>query len=268
MFARRLNLEDISTRLSTSQLFPGVRISNIEELQFRLRHYFRRHIEECEDEAVIDEENASNSNPNFMKEKDINFRLYPFYINWKKLEANELGYYRTFIHFGYFGASIYSSFKEKYPTLSINNILYVLSTFISEYLLSKENKEESCKKVIKEFFDKIPNLDDIYELIKKKIIMMKEVPMILLILKIYEINFMLQKNNAELEKVLKSEYLLGTYLTDEEYSDMNKNHYKGKINKLFKKLVKENGKEYELPNTRAKLFNHIKYVYKKIIKNE
>ena len=98
--------------------------------------------------------------------------------------------------------------------------------------------------------------------------MMKEVPMILLILKIYEINFMLQKNNAELEKVLKSEYLLGTYLTDEEYSDMNKNHYKGKINKLFKKLVKENGKEYELPNTRAKLFNHIKYVYKKIIKNE
>ena len=167
MFARRLNLEDISTRLSTSQLFPGIRISNIEEIQFRLRHYFRRHIEECEDEAVIDEENASNSNPNFMKEKDINFRLYPFYINWKKLEANELGYYRTFIHFGYFGASIYSSFKEKYPTLSINNILYVLSTFISEYLLSKENKEESCKKVIKEFFDKIPNLDDIYELIKK-----------------------------------------------------------------------------------------------------
>ena len=69
MFARRLNLEDISTRLSTSQLFPGIRISNIEEIQFRLRHYFRRHIEECEDEAVIDEENASNSNPNFMKEK-------------------------------------------------------------------------------------------------------------------------------------------------------------------------------------------------------
>ena len=264
MFARRLNLEDISTRLSTSQLFPGVRISNIEELQFRLRHYFRRHIEECEDEAVIDEENASNSNPNFMKEKDINFRLYPFYINWKKLEANELGYYRSFIHFGYFGASIYSLFKEKMPTLSINNILYILSTFISENLLSKENKEEK----IKEFFEKIPNLDDICELIKKKIIMMKEVPMILLILKIYEINFIIKKNNVELEKVLKSEYLLGSYLTNEEYNDMNKNHFKGKINKLFKKLVEENGKEYELPKTRVKLFNHIKYVYKKIIKNE
>jgi hypothetical protein len=258
---------NLASRISPSQLFPGIRISNIEELQFRLRRYFRRHIEECEDEAIIEEENNANTNPNFMKEQDMNFRLYPFYINWKKLEANEPSYYRTFIHFGYFGASVYSSFKEKYPNLSLDNILFVLSSFISEYLLSKDNKDEASQKVIKDYFEKIPNLDDMCELIQKKIIMLKEVPMILLVLKIYEINYMLQKNNVELEKVLKAEYLLGTYLTDEEYNDINK-HYKGKINKLFKKLVEENGKEYKLPKTKEQYFNHIKYVYKKKIKNE
>ena len=258
---------NLASRISPSQLFPGIRISNIEELQFRLRRYFRRHIEECEDEAIIEEENNANTNPNFMKEQDMNFRLYPFYINWKKLEANEPSYYRTFIHFGYFGASVYSSFKEKYPNLSLDNILFVLSSFISEYLLSKDNKDEASQKVIKDYFEKIPNLDDICELIKKKIIMLKEVPMILLVLKIYEINYMIQKNNVELEKVLKAEYLLGTYLTDEEYTDINK-HYKGKINKLFKKLVEENGKEYKLPKTKEQYFNHIKYIYKKKIKNE
>ena len=258
---------NLASRISASQLFPGIRISNIEELQFRLRRYFRRHIEECEDEAVIEEENNAHINPNFMKEQDMNFRLYPFYINWKKLEANEPSYYRTFIHFGYFGASVYSSFKEKYPNLSLDNILFVLSSFISEYLLNKDNKDEASQKVIKDYFEKIPNLDDMCELIKKKVIMLKEVPMILLVLKIYEINFMIQKNNVELEKVLKAEYLLGTYLTNEEYNDINK-HYKGKINKLFKKLVEENGKEYKLPKTKEQYFNHIKYVYKKKIKNE
>ena len=258
---------NLASRISASQLFPGIRISNIEELQFRLRRYFRRHIEECEDEAIIEEENNANTNPNFMREQDMNFRLYPFYINWKKLEANEPSYYRTFIHFGYFGASVYSSFKEKYPNLSLDNILFVLSSFISEYLLSKDNKDEASQKVIKDYFEKIPNLDDMCELIKKKIIMLKEVPMMLLVLKIYEINYMIQKNNVELEKVLKIEYLLGTYLTDEEYNDIIK-HYKGKINKLFKKLVEEHGKEYKLPKTKEQYFNHIKYVYKKKIKNE
>ena len=258
---------NLASRISTSQLFPGIRISNIEEIQLRLRRYFRRHIEEVEDEAIIEEENKANTNPNSMKEQDMNFRLYPFYINWKKLEDNESSYYRTFIHFGYFGASVYSSFKEKYPNLSLDNILFVLSSFISEYLLSKDNKDEASQKVIKDYFEKIPNLDDLCKLIKKKVIMLKEVPMILLVLKIYEINYMIQKNNVELEKVLKAEYLLGTYLTDEEFNDINK-HYKGKINKLFKKLVEENGQEYKLPKTKEQYFNHIKYVYKKKIKNE
>jgi hypothetical protein len=260
MFRRlsELGLGDPS-EIFYSRIFPG-RIANIEELQFRLRRYFQRHLEETEDEQIKEDD----SNPNFMLEKDINFRLYPFYINWKKLEANESGYYRIFVHFGYFGAAIYSSFKEKYPSLDVNNILYVLASFVSEYLLSKDSSSEASQKLIKEFFEKMPKIDNLCEIIEKKIMMMKEVSMILLVLKIYEIYFMLNKKNEEVEKILKYEYLLGTYLNDNEYKDIYKNHYRGKISKTFKKLVETNGKEYELPKTKDKYFNHIKLIYKQI----
>ena len=242
-----------------NRILPG-RLANIEELQFHLRRLFLRHIEEREDEQIKED----NTNPNFMLEKDMNFRLYPFYINWKKIEANESGYYRIFVHFGYFGASIYSSFKEKYPSLDVNNILHVLTSFISEYLLSNDNKTETAQKFIKEFFEKIPKLDDIYELIQKRVIMLKEVPMILLILKIYEINYLMEKNKEECEKVLKNQYLLGSYLNDNEYKEICQTHFKGKISKAFKKIVETHGKDYELPKTKAKLLNHIKLIYKKI----
>ena len=78
---------------------------------------------------------------------------------------------------------------------------------------------------------------------------------------------MLQKNNEELEKVLKNEYLLITYLNENEYKDIYHSHYKGKISQSFKKIVEKNGKEYELPKTKTKLINHIKWIYKKIKKD-
>ncbi len=263
MFRRlnEINLSDPSDYFY-SRIFPG-RIANIEELQFRLRRYFQRHLEEREDEQIKED----NSNPNFMQEKDMNFRLYPFYINWKKIEANESGYYRIFLHFGFFGASVFSSFKEKYPSLDVNNILYVLSSFVSEYLLSTDNKNESSQKLIKEFFEKMPKIENLCELIQKKVVMKKEVPMILLVLKIYEIYFMLNKKNEDVEKVLKYEYLLVSYLTENDYKEIYQSHYKGKIGKIFKKLVETHGKEYELPKTKARLFNHIKLIYKKIKPN-
>ena len=264
---RRLNINDGFSRISLAQLLPGIRISNLDELQFQYRNFLRRHIQEREDEdGLIEDDINSNENPNFMKQKNIYFRLYPFYINWKKLEGNELDYYHTFIHFGYFGASIYSLLKDKYPILTVKNIIYVLSSFVYDYLLSKDNKDESCQIVIKDFFDRIPNLDDLCQLIKKKIIMMKEVPLIFIILKIYEINFLIQKNHKEIEKILKSEYILGKYLNNNEYNDIYKNHFKSKVSKIFMKIADENGKEYSLPKTKERLFNNIKYIYKKYMK--
>ena len=231
----------------------------LEELQFHLNRLILLHIEEREEDQIRED----NSNPNFMLEKDMNFRLYPFYINWKKIEENESGYYQIFVHFGYFGVSVYSSFKEKYPSLNMDNVLFVLTSFIDEYLLSKDSQNEENQKIIKQFFEKMPNLEKLCNLIQKKIIMKKEVPMILLVLKIYGIYYMLQKNNEELEKVLKNEYLLVTYLNENEYKEIYHSYFKGKISQRFKKIVEKNGKEYELARTKAKLINHIKSIYKK-----
>ena len=97
--------------------------------------------------------------------------------------------------------------------------------------------------------------------------MKKEVPMILLVLKIYEIYYILQKKNEELEKVLKNEYLLVTYLNENEYKEIYQSHYRGKIGQSFKKIVEKHGKDYELAKTKAKLINHIKLIKKKIKKD-
>ena len=265
MFRRlALNISDDLSESLNSRFLP-VRIANIEELQLRLSRYFlMRFEEETEDEALKED----NSNPNFMQEKDMNFRLYPFYINWKKIEANESGYYRIYLHFGYFGASIFSSFKEKYPSLDASNLLYVLSSFISENLLSGDNKNESNQKMIKDFFEKTPKLENICELIQKKIIMIKEIPVIFLVLKIYGIYFMINKNHENVEKVLKHKYLLVSYLTDSEYKDIYQNHYKGKVRKIFKKIVETHGKDFGLPKTKAMFLKHIKLIYNKIKNNK
>ena len=264
MMFRSLNALGLSAHSNVffSRLFPG-RVANLDEIQFRLRRIFQRHLEEREDELIKED----NSNPNFMQEKEMNFRLYPFYINWKKIEANESGYYRIYLHFGFFGSAVFSAFKEKYPSLDVNNILYVLSSFLSENLLSSDSKSESNQKIIKEFFEKMPNIEILGELIQKKIIMIREVPMILLVLKIFEIYYMKDKKYEDIEKVLKYEYLLGTYLTDNEYKEIYQNHYKGKIGKTFKKVVETHGKDYELPKTKNRFVNHIKLIYKKMKQN-
>ena len=241
------------------------RLSNLEELNLEL---IRRRFENSEDLALMGVEDAINKNPNFRKEKDINFRLYPFYINWKKLEENEQGYFHVFVHFGYFGASIYSLFKEKYPTLNIKNILFTFSNFIPDFLLKNPKKHPSIIEDIKFFFDKIPDLESIYQIIQNKIIMFKEISLLLIILKIYEIYFIANNNRMEMEKVLKSEFLLANYLTDEEYENIYKEHFKGRVSRIFKKLEENKGKEYELVETKSELLSHIKYIYKKYIKDK
>ena len=240
------------------------RLSNAEELRIPFRRFFQRYIDEREDEQFKEEK----TNPNFMEEKNMNFRLYPFYINWKKIEANDPGYYRILVHYGYFGAAVYSSFKEKYPSLDVNNVLFILAGFINEYLLKPENdKTDIIKTTINDFFEKMPNLNELYELMEKKIIMMKEVPVIILILKIYEIDFILKKDDTNIENILKYEYLLLSYLTDNEYKDIYKSNFDGKVKKIFKKIVQDNGKDYILPRTKEKFINHIKSIYKNIKKN-
>ena len=247
---RRLSERDNMRRLFYNRIFSG-HISNIEELQQRLRRYVEINLENQEDAY----EEETQPNPNFMLEKEINYKLYPLYINWKKLEANESGYYYVFAKYGYFGVAVYSIFEEMYPDLNESNVFHSLASVVSEYLFCKE-KSENVKKFIHMFFEKIPDLEKIYEIIQKKILLIKEVPVILLILKIYEIYFLLNDNKKEMGNLLKNMYLITSYLTEEEYNKIYNKNYKGKISKIFQKVVDSNGKEYELPKSKQKLISH------------
>ena len=245
------------------------RLANFEEFHLQYNDYVRRRrAENFEDQLLLDSEETKYKNPNFVKEKDINFRLYPFYINWKKLEENEDGYYRVFVHFGYFGASIYSLFKEKYPILNKKNILYIFSNFIPNLILKNYTKEISTNDNIKNFFDKIPDLDIIYQLIHDKIVMYKEISAYLIVLKIYEIHYIINDNKEQMEKTLRCEFLLINYLTDAEYDEIYKEHFKGRISRMFNKLEDNRGKEYKFAKTKNEFLSHIKYIYKKIFKKE
>ena len=140
---------------------------NSGEINDPIRHLFFRHLDEIEDEKY--EEDIS-PNPNFMEEKNMNFRLYPFYIDWKKIEHNKPGYYRIFLRYGYLGSAVFSSLKDKYPSLDAKNILFILAEFIQENLVIKNNDENNNKnddieKNVKDFFDKLPNIKDLFELI-------------------------------------------------------------------------------------------------------
>ena len=157
--------------------------------------------------------------------------------------------------------------KKKDIALNVKNILFYLSSFIPDYLLKDDKKDALIQENIKFFFENVPEVDTIFEIIENKIIMFREISILLIILKIYEINFIINNNKNQIEKVLKCEYLIGTYLTNSEFIDIYRRHFKGKVFDVFKKLVENKGKEYEMAKTRDKFFNHIKYIYNKFIKD-
>jgi len=237
--------------------------TNLLNIRYEIARYFQRHIEECEDLIVPE----TNNNPNFMHEKDMKFNLYPLYINWKQIEANENNYYDMFVHFGYFGASIYSTFKDIYPNVTNKNIIYLFSYFCYDFLVNENEEQEKNDKELIFFIPKLPETKIIYKLIKKKVIMFKEIPIYLIILKIYEIYFLYKNEEKNIIDLLKYQYLLMTYLTDDEYQEIYQNHFKGKVSSIFKKLVYLIGNQLELPNTKNKYINHIKLIYQTINKN-
>lgn len=239
-------------------------ITNEELYELSLRYYYlERHLEECEDQIVPE----VNKNPNFLHEKDIKFRLYPFYINWKKIEANKDDYYEVFVHFGYFGASIYSTFKEIYPDMNYQNIFLIFTSFCYEFLMNEKNKEE-YEKEAEIFIARLPKIEEIFKLIKDKVIMFKEVPMLFMILKIFEIYYIYYVEAEKLNELLKYQFLLNSYLTDDEYQEIFSNNFKGKVSKVFKKLGESLGEQFDFPKSRTNYLNHLKYVYQGINQNK
>jgi len=236
------------------------RIDNIRTEIIRL---IRMHYIDHEEERAQE----TNKNPNFMKEKDMKYKLYPFYINWKKIEEKKNSFYDMFTHFGYFGASVFSSFKtEDCPiNLTYKNIIFTFSSLLYEFLINSKDKEKDAKEV-ESFMDKLPALDIMFKLIQKKVVMFKEIPIYIIVMKIYEIYFLYNVEEKSLIELLKYQYLLISYLKDSEYKIMFEKNFSEKVRKIYEKMVDTIGKQFELPNTKKKFLNHLKYVYQSLSK--
>lgn len=203
----------------------------------------------------------TNNNPNFMKEKDMNFNLYPFYINWKKIEYNEDKYFGIYVHFGYFGSSIYSILEKLLDKVSFKDMIYALISNIYDLLNNKEKNDE-YEKLISD----LPNINLIYKLISSKIIMYKEIPLYIIVLKIFFIYFLYKKEKEDkIIELMKNEYTLVSYLTEDEYKEIYNKHFKGKVSSTLKKFIKIIGKKVSLPKEKTKYIKQIKLLYKKIV---
>ena len=208
-----------------------------------------------------------NNNPNFMQDEDMKYNLYPFYINWKKIEEKKNCFYDAFIHYGYFGGAVFSNFKdEDCPiNLTYKNIIFTFSTLCYDFIINSSDKEDDTKDA-QEFINKLPNIEKIYSLIEKKILMYKEVPMYIIVLKIYEIYYIYNVDEKKLIELLEHQYLLISYLNDNEYKAIFDKNFSEKARKIFEKLVDYKGRMFELPNSKKKYLNHIKYVYQTLSK--
>ena len=143
----------------------------------------------------------------------------------------------------------------------------MFSTFCYDFLVSENEDQEKDDKDLITFIHKSPEINQIYNLIKKKIIMFKEIPIYLIILKIYEIYYLYKDERIKIIDLLKYQYLLISYMTDDEFNEIFQEHFKGKVSSIFRKLVNLIGNQLELPNIRKKYINHIKYIYQSINKN-
>ena len=48
---------------------------------------------------------------------------------------------------------------------------------------------------------------------------------------------------------------------------MFEKNFSEKVRKIYEKMVEKLGKQFELPNTKKKYLNHLKYVYQSLSKN-
>ena len=159
-----------------------------------------------------------SNNDNFIKENNIKFNLYPLYINWKMIESKnpKNQYFNIFKLFGYFGEAVFDILTKTMP--KNDNNYYTYKNFVSE--LNKLYKKTYTKEEIEEnkFFKKLLDIkDDVFSLVKNKIIIFKEIPVFLIILKFYQSFYSSlddTKNNVE---SLKYQFIIITYLKANEY---------------------------------------------------
>ena len=160
-----------------------------------------------------------SNNENFIKEKDIKYNLYPLFINWKKIESKSIenNYFKIFKLFGYFGEAIYEILRESLPKVD-NDEYYTYKNFINELnkLYKKEYKKEEIEK--NNFYKKIMSInEDVISLVRNKIIIFKEIPIFLIIFKIYQSIYISLKDKKNIIESLKYQFIILSYMKTDEY---------------------------------------------------
>lgn len=203
-----------------------------------------------ETQPIIKE--IKSENEHFIKEKDIKLELYPLFINWKKIEKNnfeenEINYhYNIFKLFGYFGEAIYEILIETNPKDDYYTHEYFLKELYNLY--KKANSKEEIEKSI--FYNKLMDIyEDVIALSKNKIIIFKEIPVFLIVFKIYQKIFTFLKDNKKIVESLKNQFLILSYMKNEEYQ---------KIFKLYLKKI-------DFPRNKKEYINEIKKGYKLVV---
>ena len=110
---------------------------------------------------------------------------------------------------------------------------------------------------LKEFIFSLPQTPEmIYKMIKNKCILVKEIPVYLIMLIIYEIFYFFhdngQYNNYNNQKlILKGQYTLINMINDDEYKSIYEDSFKGKPIQMLSKL------NYNIKKERKKYLKHI-----------
>ena len=238
-------LERLQDMSPTSRSNVLSRLREIFEIRARRRLYDDYSVDEDMENAIY---NSNENFKQFSKENDINFRNYPFPINWVEIENDENEYYYILSKYGYFGASIYTQLN-KIKKVTLNNLIVLIAEMFSSFL-----KKESLEK-LKEFIFSLPQTPEmIYKMIKNKFILVKEIPVYLIMLIIYEIFYFShdneQFNNYNNQKlILKGQYTLINMINDDEYKTIYDDSFKGKPIQILSKLnynIKKERKKYYL----------------------
>ena len=240
-------LERLQGMSPTSRSNVLSRLREIFELRTRRRLYDDYSVDEDMENAIY---NSNENFKQFSKENDINFRNYPFPINWVEIEKDENEYYYILSKYGYFGASIYTQLN-KIKKFTLNNLIVLIVGMFSNFL-KKEKIDE-----LKEFIFSLPQTPEmIYKMIKNKFILVKEIPVYLIMLIIYEIFYFFhdngQYNNYNNQKlILKGQYTLINMINDDEYKSIYEDSFKGKPIQMLSKL------NYNIKKERKKYLKHI-----------
>ena len=228
----------------------------------------RRHIESFN----LNELNSNNDN--FMQEKNVKYSLYPLYINWKKIEikSDNNVYFNIFKLFGYFGEAIFNILKETTKLdnyYNHKNFLKELNSFYIKYKIKYQIEK-------KEFIEKLINIyEDVISLIKNKIMIFKEITVFIIIMRLYEIYFLKSKNKKKVLEILKYQYIILSYLKEEEYKKIYHRYFK-KLNYLIEEEDEDEDDEElfyfskyicKFPKCKKDYINYIRNIFKKINKD-